>query len=136
MDVHRAGGEVRPICGLSGLTALTRLPIGAVLARAETRTLYQEVMEETLAVGRAEGVALPDEVVERTLKVFEAADPTIHGSLYYDLAAGRRLEIDTLNGAVVRLGRKRGVPTPANFAVYAALKPYADGAPAVPTTRA
>jgi 2-dehydropantoate 2-reductase len=117
------------ICGLSGLTALTRLPIGAVLACAETRTLYQEVMEETLAVGRAEGVALPDEVVERTLKLFEAGDPAIHGSLYYDLAAGRRLEIDTLNGAVVRLGRKRAVPTPANFAVYAALKPYADGAP-------
>ncbi len=49
---------------------------------------------------------------------------------YYDLAAGRRLEIETLNGTVVRLGRERGVPTPANFAVYAALKPYAAGAPA------
>ena len=53
-------------------------------------------------------------------------------SLYYDLAAGRRLEIETLNGTVVRLGRERGVPTPANFAIYAALKPYADGAPSAP----
>jgi 2-dehydropantoate 2-reductase len=117
------------ICGLSGLTALTRLPIGAVLACAETRTLYRQTMEETHAVGRAEGVALPDGVVERLLKFFEGSDPAIHGSLYYDLAAGRRLEIETLNGTVVRLGRQHGVPTPANFAVYAALKPYADGAP-------
>jgi 2-dehydropantoate 2-reductase len=117
------------ICGLSGLTALTRLPIGAILACAETRALYQQTMEETHAVGQAQGVALPDGVVERTVKYFEAADPAVRGSLYYDLAAGRRLEIDTLNGTVVRLGRKRGVPTPANFAVYAALKPYADGAP-------
>jgi 2-dehydropantoate 2-reductase len=117
------------ICGLSGLTALTRLPIGTVLACPETRTLYRQTMEETHAVGRAEGVALPDGVVEETLKRFETVDPTVRGSLYYDLAAGRRLEIETLNGTVVRLGRERGIPTPANFAVYAALKPYADGAP-------
>ncbi len=118
------------ICGLSGLTALTRLPIGAVLACAETRALYRQTMEETHAVGRAEGVALPDGVVEQTVKRFEGGDPAIRGSLYYDLAAGRRLEIETLNGTVVRLGRERGVPTPANLAIYAALKPYAGGAPA------
>ena len=124
------------ICGLSGLTAMTRLPIGAVLASAETRALCQQTMEETHAVGRAHGVALPDGLVERTVKYFEAADPAVRGSLYYDLAAGRRLEVETLNGTVVRLGRERGVPTPANFTIYAALKPYTDGAPAVPAANA
>jgi 2-dehydropantoate 2-reductase len=115
------------ICGLSGLTALTRLPIGAVLACPETRSLFRQVMEETEAVGRAEGVAVSDGHVERMVKFFEGSDPTIRGSLYYDLAAGRRLELETLHGTVVRLGRTRGVPTPASFAVYASLKPYADG---------
>jgi 2-dehydropantoate 2-reductase len=89
-------------------------------------------MDETAAVGRAEGVTLPDGFVADTLRFFERVDPAIRGSLYYDLAAGRRLEIETLNGTVVRLGRERGVPTPANFAVYAALKPHTDGAPAPP----
>jgi 2-dehydropantoate 2-reductase len=117
------------ICGLSGLTALTRLPLGAVLACPETRALFRQVMEETQAVGRAGGVPVPQEHAERMLKFFEGSDPAIRGSLYYDLAAGRRLEIETLNGTVVRLGEKHGAPTPANFAVYAALKPYADGAP-------
>ena len=117
------------ICGLSGLTALTRLPLGAVLACAETRVLLAQTMEETNAVGHAEGVVLPDDVIEQTMKRFEGSDPAVRGSLYYDLAAGRRLEIETLNGTVVRLGRERGVPTPANFAVYAALKPYENGAP-------
>jgi ketopantoate reductase len=46
-----------------------------------------------------------------------------------DLAAGNRLEVDTLNGAVVRLGQGRGVPTPLNFAVAAALAPHAAGRP-------
>jgi 2-dehydropantoate 2-reductase len=120
------------ICGLSGLTALTRLPIGNVLACPETRELYRATMEETDAVGRAEGVALPPDHVERTLRFFVAGDPGVRGSLYYDLAAGRRLELETLNGTVVRLGRARGVPTPANFAIYAALKPYENGTPAAP----
>ncbi len=118
------------ICGLSGLTALTRLPLGAVLACPETRALFQQAMEETEAVGRAVGVAVPDGHAGRMMKFFEGSDPAIRGSLYYDLAAGRRLEIETLHGTVVRLGRERGVPTPASFAVYAALKPYAEGAPA------
>jgi 2-dehydropantoate 2-reductase len=117
------------ICGLSGLTALTRLPLGAVLACPETRTLFRQAMEETEAVGRAEGAAVPDGHAERMVQFFEGWDPGIRGSLYYDLAAGRRLEIETLNGTVVRLGRLRGIPTPANFAVYASLKPYAEGAP-------
>jgi 2-dehydropantoate 2-reductase len=117
------------ICGLSGMTALTRLPLGAVLACAETRKLLQEVLEETDAVGRAEGVGLPAGLVDRLLRFFDGSDPAIRGSLYYDLAAGRRLEIETLNGTVVRLGSERRVATPANFAVYAALKPYAEGGP-------
>src|SRR4029453_14824919 len=112
------------ICGLSGLTALTRLPLGAVLACPETRTLFRQGMEETEAVGRAEGAAVPDGHAERMVQFFEGSDPGIRGSLYYHLAAGRRLEIETLNGTVVRLGRLRGIPTPANFAVYASLKPY------------
>jgi 2-dehydropantoate 2-reductase len=36
-----------------------------------------------------------------------------------DLRTGRRLELESLNGAVVRLGQEVGVPTPLNFAVYA-----------------
>ena len=119
------------ICGLSGLTALTRLPLGPVLACPETRALFQQAMEETEAVGRAEGVAVPEGQARKMMQFFAGSDPAIRGSLFYDLAAGRRLEIETLNGTVVRLGRERGVPTPANFAVYAALKPYADGTPAV-----
>jgi 2-dehydropantoate 2-reductase len=46
--------------------------------------------------------------------------------------AGKRLELEAVTGAVVRMGRELGVPTPLNFAIYGALKPYVDGAPDVP----
>jgi 2-dehydropantoate 2-reductase len=48
----------------------------------------------------------------------------MRASLYHDLAAGRRIELDALSGAVVRLGREAGVPTPLSFAIVALLRPY------------
>ena len=74
--------------------------------------------------------ARPADVVERQLGVLGRVDPAVRPSLALDLAADRRLEIDAFNGAVVRLAREHGVPAPLNFALYAALKPYADGPPA------
>jgi len=60
-------------------------------------------------------------------------EPWFRGSMAQDLLEGRRLELETLNGTVVRLGRAREVAVPANWTIYAALRPFADGAPEVPT---
>lgn len=120
------------ICAFSGVTALTRLPIGTILASSECSDLLRGVMEEAAAVGHATGVALPDDSVERGFALAGGFEPWARGSLYHDLAAGRRLELETLNGTVVRLGREHGVSTPLNFVVYAALQPYAEGTPVLP----
>jgi 2-dehydropantoate 2-reductase len=87
------------ICGLSGLTALTRLPIGAILACAETRTLLLQTMDETVAVGRAENVIVPDGFPAATRHIFERMGPAVRGSLYYDLAADRRRQGDPMRFA-------------------------------------
>jgi 2-dehydropantoate 2-reductase len=120
------------ICALSGLTALTRLPIGPILADPVTSRLVPGVMEEVVAVGRAEGVALPEDMVARLYSRFAALPPNVSGSMYQDVVAGRRLELEGLNGTVVRLGEAHDLPTPLNFAVYAALRPYAGGRPVLP----
>jgi 2-dehydropantoate 2-reductase len=117
------------ICALSGVTALTRLPLGPIRDCPETWALYRGVMEEVAAVGRAEGVALSADVVDRWLAFSGRAPATMYGSMYQDLAAGRRLEVAWLNGTVAQLGARHGIATPLNFAIFAALKPYADGAP-------
>ena len=117
------------ICGVNGITALTRLPMGEILACEETRKLLRGTMEEVEAVARASGANLPDECVDQSLDFFSSVEQAMRGSMYYDLAAGRRLELDVLNGTVVRLGGQHGIPTPINFAIYAALKPYLNGQP-------
>lgn len=115
------------ICAAGGMTALTRVVLGEVWDHAESREMFRGLMEETAAVGRARGIRL-DGVVERQMAF---VDELVHGSgyhtrasLYHDLAAGKRMELDALCGAVVRMGREAGVPTPLSFAVVAALRPH------------
>jgi 2-dehydropantoate 2-reductase len=52
--------------------------------------------------------------------------PQMKSSMLRDRERGKRIEIDALSGATVRLGRRYGVPTPTNLIIYAALKAYDD----------
>jgi 2-dehydropantoate 2-reductase len=119
-------------CAFSGVTAITRLPIGTILADPVTYALFQETLEEVEAVARAGRIDLPADCVEQALATAAAAEPWASSSLYRDLADGRRLELESLNGEVVRCEHEHGIETPLNFAIYAALRPYVDGAPALP----
>ena len=119
------------ICAFSGVTAVTRLPIGTILADPVTHALFRGTSEEVEAVACDGGIDLTADCVEQSLATAAAVEPWGRGSLYGDLAGGRRLELESLNGEVVRRGREHGVSTPLNFAIYAALRPYVDGAPAL-----
>ncbi len=115
-----------------GLSSLIRLPVGPMFDYPETRALALGVIEEAATVARAEGVNLPQDAANSAFAIIETIakeSPEVRGSMYFDLIQGRRLELDGIDGAVVRLGQKHGIPTPNNFAVVAALKPYAAGAP-------
>jgi 2-dehydropantoate 2-reductase len=120
------------ICGVSGVTALTRLPMGTILADRETAGLMRATLDEAAVVARAEGAAVAPGFTEQTMAFMSKLEPWTRGSMAQDLLEGRRLELDTLNGTVVRLGRAREVAVPVNWTIYAALRPFADGAPEIP----
>jgi 2-dehydropantoate 2-reductase len=120
------------ISGFSGVCSLCRLPLGLIWSHPESRQFYIDVMSEVVAVGQARGVALARQHLSEWIASCEQIPPRAYGSMYHDLAAGRRLELESLNGAVVRLGREAGVPTPYNAAIYAALQPYINGTPVLP----
>jgi 2-dehydropantoate 2-reductase len=117
------------LTGMSGCTAITRLPIGKWRDDPDMMDLYESVMRETAAVGRARGVALPADAVDRPLAEIKVQPPGLMTSMAVDLLRGNRLELAWLAGKVVALGRVHGIPTPSNAAIFAALKPYANGTP-------
>ncbi|MBF0094234.1 MAG: 2-dehydropantoate 2-reductase [Alphaproteobacteria bacterium] len=112
----------------SGMTALTRKPIGAIRSDPDTRAMFQAAVEEVCAVAKAKGVSLQDNQTERNMKQADSLPEQMGSSQLYDLTHGKRLELPWLAGAVVRLGRELGVPTPTHAAIYAGLKLHADGA--------
>lgn len=118
------------ICAFSGVTALTRLTVGQILAYPETSELLKEAMREGELLARVSSLALSADIVERHYATLKALDPTARGSMAFDLLAGRRLEVEALNGTMTRLGKEKQLFLPLNAAIYAALKPYAQGAPA------
>jgi 2-dehydropantoate 2-reductase len=116
------------ICAFSGTCTLTRSALGPVLQDPDTRALFVACMEEVKALADARGIDVGDDLVSAQLARADAFPPGVKPSMLNDLERGNRLELDWLNGAVVRKGRELGVPTPANQAIYTALKLLRHGA--------
>ncbi|HEY3189244.1 MAG TPA: 2-dehydropantoate 2-reductase, partial [Solirubrobacteraceae bacterium] len=115
------------ICAVGGTTAVTRETIGVIRDTPATWRLFRTIVEEVAALGRAADVDLASDAVEQIMKFAETIPPSNRASLAHDVLQGRRLELEALHGHASRLGERLGVPTPALFAVYAALAPHAAG---------
>lgn len=113
----------------AALTSLIRLPAGNIYHDAELLELTRRALAEVAAVAKAQNIALPEDIVERALKLHQNFPPTMYASMYHDHARGRRTELESLSGLVVRRGRQFGVPTPVHEMAYLCLKPYVNGAP-------
>lgn len=123
-DIHVALWEKCMIVVPSGgLGAVTGAPYGPVLTIPETRQLLKQGMEEVYQVARARGVLLSEDKVAQTLAFIDGALPSATASLQRDIAAGKRSELDSWVGAVVRLGAEVGVDTPVHSFMYASLLP-------------
>jgi 2-dehydropantoate 2-reductase len=117
------------LSSLAGANCMTRQPLGKILADPDTRAFYRKLMTECLAVGQKSGAKVPDDWIDDRMTFSENAPPGMKASMFHDLEAGNRLELDWLTGKVVSLGKELGVPTPASEAVYAAVKLYRMGQP-------
>jgi 2-dehydropantoate 2-reductase len=96
----------------------------------EVFALFERTTAEVAAVGRARGIRLPADIEARILQTIRNFPAEMMPSMAVDLLRGNRLELPWLAGKMVALGREVGVPTPTFDVMYAALKPYANGAPA------
>lgn len=107
------------------ITALTRQRL-AVFQRPDIQDLSLGILRESVAVGRAEGAQLNDNEAETILETFLDYPAEAGTSMYFDCLAGRPLEIEALNGAVVAAGRRHGIATPLNEAMLALLTAVSD----------
>jgi 2-dehydropantoate 2-reductase len=112
---------------MASLSAMTRAPLGAIRAHAETWALAEMGMREVAAVAAAEGVALSENEMAETLAFVSGMPETWQASTLIDLQQGRRLEVEWLAGTVCRLGQAHGIDTPFHRVALGALMPHAAG---------
>jgi 2-dehydropantoate 2-reductase len=115
------------IATMAGVTTLSRQSMAQLMPRPEWRRVIVGCMREIEAVGRAAGVRLEPDVVDLTIRYIEGSLEQLQASMHSDILAGRPLELEALNGAVIRAGRNANVPTPINDVIYAMLMPFAGG---------
>jgi 2-dehydropantoate 2-reductase len=111
------------IASISGVGAVTRQPAGGFRNVPEARALLIQSIAETAAVARARGVPLTDDTSSRILATIDNMPPATFASMQRDIMDGRPSELESQNGAVVRMGRGVNIPTPAHEFIYASLLP-------------
>ena len=127
-DIDRARWEKFVfLVGLSGVTSLSRRPVGDCRADPDLRATLEAAMSETWRLGRKRGIALAEGFVAERMAFVDTLHADMRTSMQHDLENGGRLEAPWLCGAVARMSEAAGLEAPVNRTIYAALKPFIDG---------
>ncbi len=111
------------ISAISAIGCLTRLATAEYRGVPEARALLKAAVAEVAAVGRSRGVALDTDVVEKTMAFIDAGATGMKPSMQRDVESGKRSELESMIGVVVRMGELQNVPVPVMGFAYAILKP-------------
>jgi 2-dehydropantoate 2-reductase len=109
-------------CAGNAVTAIAQTSFAHIARNLDTREVLRTVINECIVVARKAGVKLPDvDWTDRGLKNAETLGEAT-SSTAQDIARGKKTEIDSLNGYIVRRGKELGVPTPVNMTLFALIK--------------
>ncbi len=106
----------------AGLTTLARTEGATLFKQPAARETLRAAIQEAFDVAQAHGIWLAPDAVQKQFAFAMKVQPGNIASMHRDLLNGRRLEIDALSGAVVRLGDAKNVKTPVHHTIYVALK--------------
>jgi 2-dehydropantoate 2-reductase len=108
-------------CAYNALSAISRMPYGKLVQGEGVTRAMRDVVDECLAVAKADGVTIPGDVDAAVRKIAESM-PNQFSSTAQDVFRGKRSEIDHLNGLIVRRGEMLGIATPANRMLHVLVK--------------
>jgi len=111
----------------ASFTGAARLPIGPLWSDDDCRSAFIAAVREVEQVARATGIDVSPNLVDSITAYLDAIPPTTRSSLLIDLSVGKRIEVESLTGSVVRRGRALGIDTPMMRGLYAALKKWGNG---------
>ena len=111
------------IASFSGVGAMANAPAGVVRSDPKWRSLLLNAMEEIYALAHARGIKLPANSVDTVMASVDGLPEDATSSMQRDVAAGKPSELESQNGAVVRMAREAGIDVPTHTLIYQTLKP-------------
>ena len=111
----------------SGLSCLCRSPVGKIYNDVDLVEVAVALMEETRSLALKQKIAIDPDVIKNSLNWSKSLPPDLFASMYYDMSAGKRMELEGMSGYIKRLGKELGINTPYHSSVYAGLKFFKDG---------
>lgn len=100
--------------GINALSAITRLPNGALVESEETRSVMRGAVQEAVKVAKRKRIKLAyDDAFQKVETVCKATGENI-SSMLQDVLNKKRTEVDFINGSIVRQGKALGINTPVN----------------------
>ncbi len=109
-------------CAYNAISAVAQQPYGKLAAQPEIRAVMRELVEEVVAVAKADGQPLDLDDCLQAMEKLAPAMPAQMSSTAQDLARGKPSEIDHLNGFIARRGAELGVNVPVNRTLHALVK--------------
>ena len=111
------------IASFSGMGAIANAPAGMLRGDPKLRAQMLRAMSEIYELAHARNVILPSDAIETVMASVDALPVEATSSMQRDIAAGRPSELESQNGAVVRMAREAGITVPTHESIYEALKP-------------
>lgn len=112
---------------LSGITTVTRNPIGLALSDPVTFAFLMDMVEELTNLARTLEIKLPENFSNQMVNKIKKSNPEMTSSMHRDLQKGLPLELESLQGAILKIADDQKVPTPCTRAVFALLHPFVKG---------
>ena len=116
-------GKFAFIASFGGVGAVARAPAGVMRSTPGTRELLELAMREVCAVAVEKNVTLSHDTVDKAMAFLDGMPLDATSSMQRDIMNGRPSELESQNGAVVRIGKETGVATPVHRFIYNALLP-------------
>ena len=122
------------IASFSGVGAIANAPAGVLRTDPKWRSQMLNAMKEIYVLAHARGIELPADAVATVMAAVDGLPEDGTSSMQRDIAAGKSSELESQNGAVVRMARESGVEVPTHVFIYESLKESEEKARAVPST--
>ncbi len=106
---------------LASITSLLQKPLGAVMENDKSKKMLEGMMKEVELIAKKRGIALPEDIVSLSLEKVSDFPSDTRTSMQMDFEKGKKTEVKSLTGYIVKSGNKLGIKTPLHQKVYSEL---------------